>query len=217
MNLRKQYAEETRRSIIKAARKLFSERGYLKTRVEDIASLAGVAAVTVYTSVGGKSGILQALIEIWTLSPIRNAAALSIEASENPKQILEIVGRTMRSMREEFADIIYALHDAAPFDAAVAKYLEVATQRYRGSCLMVAEKLKSLDALRPGLSVNQARDVLWFYFGYWSWFTHREENGWSYDDAERWLVDAVTQALLKERGLRRSRARRAEKTSSLMS
>ena len=217
MNLRKQYAEETRRSIIKAARKLFAERGYAKTRVEDIASLAGVAAVTVYTSIGGKSGILQALIEIWTLSPTRNAAALSIDASENPRQILEIVGRTMRSMREEFADIIYALHDAAPFDAAVAKYVEVATERYRGSCLMVAEKLKSLDALRPDLSVNQARDVLWFYFGYWSWFTHCEENGWSYDDAEQWLVDAVTRALLKERGVRKTRAKPAERRLGPMS
>ena len=63
MNLRKQYAEETRKSILRAARRLFAERGYVKTRVEDIAALAGVAEVTVYTSAGGKSGILQALVE----------------------------------------------------------------------------------------------------------------------------------------------------------
>jgi AcrR family transcriptional regulator len=197
MNLRKQYAEETRKSILRAARRLFAERGYVKTRVEDIAALAGVAEVTVYTSAGGKSGILQALVDIWTTSPIRSAAAESIQLSQEPLQIMAIAGRTVRSMREEFADIIYAVQDAALYDDAVALSLKVATQRYRGSCLMVAEKLESLDALRSDLSVTRARDVLWFYFGYWSLFTLHNENKWPYADAERWLIDAASHAILK--------------------
>jgi AcrR family transcriptional regulator len=197
MNLRKQYAEETRKSILRAARRLFAERGYVKTRVEDIAALAGVAEVTVYTSAGGKSGILQALVDIWTTSPIRSAAAESIQLSQEPLQIMAIAGRTVRSMREEFADIIYAVQDAALYDDAVAMSLKVATQRYRGSCLMVAEKLESLDALRSDLSVTRARDVLWFYFGYWSLFTLHNENKWPYADAERWLIDAASHAILK--------------------
>ena len=32
---------------------------------------------------------------------------------------------------------------------------------------MVAEKISSLGALRAGVTVEQARDLLWFYFGYW--------------------------------------------------
>jgi hypothetical protein len=107
------------------------------------------------------------------------------------------MARTMRSMREEFADIIYAMHDAAPFDDAVARNLEVATQRYRGSCLMIAQKLERLDALRPDVSVDRACEVLWFYFGYWSWFTLHNENKWSYEDSERWLLDAASAAILK--------------------
>jgi len=197
MSLRKQYAEETRKSILRAARTLFAERGYVKTRVEDIAALAGVAAVTVYTSAGGKSGILQALVDIWTTSPVRSAATESIQLSQDPLQVMAIAGRTACSMREEFADIIYAIQDAAPYDDAVATNLEVATQRYRGSCLMVAEKLESLGALRSDLSVTRARDVLWFYFGYWGLFTLHNENEWSYADAERWLIDAASHAILK--------------------
>jgi AcrR family transcriptional regulator len=197
MNLRKQYAEEARKSILRAARTLFAERGYVKTRVEDIAALAGVAAVTVYTSAGGKSGILQALVDIWTTSPIRSAATESIQLSQDPLQVMAIAGRTVCSMREEFADIIYAIQDAAPYNDAVATNLKVATQRYRGSCLMIAEKLESLGALRSDFSVTRARDVLWFYFGYWSLFTLHDENEWSYADAERWLIDAASHAILK--------------------
>jgi AcrR family transcriptional regulator len=197
MSLRKQYAEETRKSILRAARTLFAERGYVKTRVEDIATLAGVAAVTVYTSAGGKSGILQALVDIWTTSPIRSAATESIQLSQDPLQVMAIAGRIVCSMREEFADIIYAIQDAAPYNDAVATNLKIATQRYRGSCLMIAEKLESLGALRSDLSVTRARDVLWFYFGYWSLFTLHDENEWSYADAERWLIDAASHAILK--------------------
>jgi AcrR family transcriptional regulator len=197
MSLRKQYAEETRKSILRAARTLFAERGYVKTRVEDIAALAGVAAVTVYTSAGGKSGILQALVDIWTTSPIRSAATESIQLSQDPLQVMAIAGRIVCSMREEFADIIYAIQDAAPYNDAVATNLKIATQRYRGSCLMIAEKLESLGALRSDLSVTRARDVLWFYFGYWSLFTLHDENEWSYADAERWLIDAASHAILK--------------------
>jgi hypothetical protein len=40
-------------------------------------------------------------------------------------------------------------------------------------------------ALRDGMDVKQAVDVLWFYFGYSGLFTLRHENGWSYERAKR--------------------------------
>lgn len=196
MTLRHQYAADTRNAIIAAARKLFAERGYTKTRIEDIASMAGVAAVTVYSSVGGKSGILRALVDTWTGSPIRNEAAQRIELSVDPVNILEIAAETIRCMREQFADIIYAIHDAATFDAAAEENLKIATARYRGSCMMIAQKLETLKALKQDLSAEQARDILWMYFGYWSWYTLHNENGWSYAESEQWLLQAAKTALL---------------------
>lgn len=198
MNRRQEATEETRRLIISSARSLFAERGYAKTRVEDIAGQAGVAPVTVYTSVGGKRGILRVLVDVWTTSPIRNKAAARIAVETNPETILKDVAVTMRRMREEFADIIYAMHDAAPFDPSVAEVLAIATERYRGSCRMVATRLDALNGLRPGVSIQRAADLLWFYFGYWSWYTLHSENGWSYKAAEEWLFRAARETLLNE-------------------
>jgi AcrR family transcriptional regulator len=194
---REQYAEETRQAIITAARRAFAEKGYAKTRVEDIAGLAGVAAITVYSSVGGKSGIARLLVDIWTDSPIRSVARERISECEDPVEVLRIAADMTRRMREQYADIIYTLHDAAPYDEVVARSLEKATQRYRDSCRLIAERLAKTRGLKAKVTVQQATDILWFYFGYWSWYSLHNENGWSYSTSEKWLLSAARNALLK--------------------
>jgi len=44
--------QATRQAIVEAARRLFSERGYFATKVDDIAALARVAPATVYAVSG---------------------------------------------------------------------------------------------------------------------------------------------------------------------
>jgi hypothetical protein len=50
------------------------------------------------------------------------------------------------------------------------------------------------------MDVEQAVGVLWFYFGYSGLFTLRDENGWSYERAERWLGAQANWALLRYYG-----------------
>ena len=38
--------------------------------------------------------------------------------------------------------------------------------------------------------------MLWFYFGYSSYFTLHDDNGWSYRRAERWLAGQARRELL---------------------
>ena len=195
---RQEYADQTRRAIIAAARTLFGERGYGPTRVEDIAKLARVAPITVYSVVGGKSGLLQILMNIWSAAPIVETTLGSIQELKDPEAILKLVARVARSMREEFGDIIHVLLDAAPHDQTVAESLAVATARYRQSFLTVAQHLATLDTLKAELTLEDAADVLWFYFGYWGYFTLHNENKWTYEKAEQWLFTAARQALLRD-------------------
>jgi hypothetical protein len=83
----------------------------------------------------------------------------------------------------------------APHDEAVATNLAVGTRRYRDGLALVARRLAELDAL--AVDVDEATDVLWYYFGYASLYTLVEENGWTYDRAENWLTRAATGALLR--------------------
>jgi hypothetical protein len=47
------------------------------------------------------------------------------------------------------------------------------------------------------MDAKETVDVFWFYFGYAGLFTLRDENGWSYERAERWLSEEASRALLQ--------------------
>src|SRR5258708_16998828 len=63
-SLRVRQAQLTRDEILKAARRLFSERGYTRTSVRDIAEAAGVSAQTVYDSIGSKQALVARLNDL---------------------------------------------------------------------------------------------------------------------------------------------------------
>src|SRR5688500_16295550 len=62
-SLREGQARTTRRAIVEAGGALFVERGYAGTTVDAIAERAGVSRKTVFTSVGGKVGLLKLAID----------------------------------------------------------------------------------------------------------------------------------------------------------
>ena len=80
---------------------------------------------------GGKHGLLNTLIEIWTTAPIVAATIGSIEAMDDPVAIIRLVAAVCRSMREEFGDIIRVTLTTAPHDNAVSDSLRAATAKYR--------------------------------------------------------------------------------------
>src|SRR5258706_14661268 len=88
MSRREEYAEATRRAILKAARRLFSERGYFATKVDDIAALARVAPATVYAVSGGKHGLLRTLTGAVITDPIIRATVGGIRPMDEPKAVL---------------------------------------------------------------------------------------------------------------------------------
>jgi AcrR family transcriptional regulator len=194
---REEYAEATRRAIVAAARQLFSERGYFATKVDEIAALARVAPATVYAVSGGKQGLLRTLMETVITDPIVDATIEGVAQLDDPLAILNRVAATVRYMREESGDVMRVLLNTAPHDKAVSESLGIATTRYRQAFVPVARRLMDLGALREGVDLDQTVDVLWFYFGYSGLFTLHDENGWSYERAERWLCSEASRALLQ--------------------
>jgi hypothetical protein len=81
-------------------------------------------------------------------------------------------------------------------DPRVAESLAAATGNYRQGMVLTAQRLADIGALKPDVTVATATDVLWFYFGYSSYFTLTDENGWSLAEAEKWLLAQVSSALL---------------------
>jgi hypothetical protein len=65
----------------------------------------------------------------------------------------------MRLIRQEFEDVIYAMHDAATFDTAVAEMLGQATAYYSGLCATIAKRLKHIGGLRRRLTIHKATNL----------------------------------------------------------
>lgn len=180
-----------------AARRLFAERGYFATRVEDIAAAARVAPATVYAVWGGKYELLQKLVDVWSTAPDIEATDTDILRLGDPVAVIRLVAARARGMREEYGDIIRVILATAPNDPAVAATTKAATTVYRDALTRISQRLADLHSLRDGMGVTKATDVLWFYFGYAGLFTMHDDNGWPYDQAEEWLADQAIHAVLK--------------------
>jgi len=193
---REQYALTTKRAIVDAARSLFAERGYFATTVDDIAAEAEVAPATVYSSTGGKQGLLSEMIRLWQSDPLIKSTMDELQASSDPNVIIEQLSSATRQIREAWADVIAILLTTAPHDAGVAAQLNIPTENYRAAIGEIAQRLAKLGALRDGVDVTQASDILWFYFGYSALSTLRDEIGWTYERAELWLANQAKRDLL---------------------
>jgi AcrR family transcriptional regulator len=193
---RAEYAEATRQAAVDAARRLFRDKGYFATTVNEIAAEARVSPATVYAVNGGKQGLLRTLIDVWSAAPEVAVATEHIENLEDPVEILRYTTALTRQMRLDYGDIMRVVIAAAPHDGTAAEGLGLGTRRYRVGIGVAARRLAELGALRDGMDADTALDIMWFYLGYAGFFTLVDDNGWSYAKAEKWLFDTVSQALL---------------------
>ncbi|WP_410812282.1 TetR/AcrR family transcriptional regulator [Micromonospora sp. 067-2] len=195
-NRRQESAEQTRQLILNAAQDLFLSQGYATTTINDIAARARVAVATVYTSVGGKQDLLRVLIAAGVKDPETAHTVAVTAAATDPREVLRLLGAGTRHGHDHHNERIRLVRAAAAMTSSAAAVARDAAAAYRQALRVGAVRLDELSALRPGLTVEQATQVLWFYFGLHSWPQLVDEGGWSYDEAERWLVDRATEALL---------------------
>src|SRR3954470_10721690 len=90
---REQQAQQTREEILRAARRLFAERGYTRTSVRDIARAAGVSAQTVYDSVGSKSALVARLNDVIATEAGIRELAIAAAQSTDPVEVVATPAR----------------------------------------------------------------------------------------------------------------------------
>ena len=113
--------------ICAAAYRLFSDKGYLATSIEDIAAEAGVARPTIFTAVGPKSTILRLVVD---QALAGDDAPVPIaqrpwwrEAIDEPDPVrsIQLAARNMCLINQRAAPVLRALETAASVDAEAAE------------------------------------------------------------------------------------------------
>jgi AcrR family transcriptional regulator len=206
---RRAQAEATRREILTAAQRLFEERGYAGTTIAAIAEEANVALKTVYVTFETKSGILRAL---WNLLLRGERDDLPIGRQERYRKVLEeqvpqrqlrLNAQNSREAKARIGAIFEVIQSGALVDADIAALWERIQTEYHGNQRVIVESLAKKKALRRGLSVARATDILWTLNHPSTWQLLVGERGWTPEQYERWSGEVACAELLDPRGAAR--------------
>ena len=193
-SLRERRAQLTKDEILRAARRLFAERGYARTSVRDIAQAAGVSAQTVYDSVGPKQALVAQLNDLVDAEAEIGSIVRAAAESGDPRELTAAAARIARSILEHCGDIVHALVSGAADEPELAAVLDEGQRRHVEGIARVVGVLGQLDALGP-VGPDEAVATLAAITDIRFAFMLRESYGWSLDRLETWMV-ATSHALV---------------------
>jgi AcrR family transcriptional regulator len=191
----------SRRKVIEAAQRLFTEHGYPATTIEAIAEAAEVSLPTLYRLFGSKRALLAAVLDTTfggDDQPVAFAdrpAVRAARAEPDPARMVAAFARIARELMDRSSAIQHVLATAAQVDADAAELLaEIRRQRHVGQSRIVAA-LDARGALDPGLDTSEAADIVYALL---SPEVHRiltVERGWPADRYERWIARSLSTLL----------------------
>lgn len=204
---RREQAASTRRGILAAARQLFERDGYAATSVPAIAAEAGVAVKTVYLAFETKATLLRA---VWAERLSGDEAAVPVKEQASYREILEetdperqlrLLAARSRAVKTRSGALMEVIRNATTVDGDIAALwheIETKLLDVQGS---IVGQLHDRNALAHR-DVATATDILWTLNHPSVWQLLVRERGWTADQYEQWLGDALCSQLLAVRGTR---------------
>jgi len=202
---RREQAAATRREILEAAQRLFERQGYTATTMATIAAEAGVALKTVYVAFETKSGLLRGL---WHLLLRGDQADVPVGERQwyrevveepDPERQLRLNARNSRVVKTRAGALLGVIRSAAPADPDIAALWSRIQSDFYEVQRPIVEALHRKKALRPGLDVTRATDILWTLNHPDLWLLLVGERGWTPAQYEQWFGDTVCSQLLDGR------------------
>ena len=200
--LRAAQAQATRRAIVAAAARLFVEHGYGATTVDAIAQAAGVSRKTVFTSVGGKAAAIKLALD-WAavgddepIAHMERPAVTALKQEPDARKILAGYAALNSEIGGRVSELQCAVEAVAGADEELRSLAESFAAQRRFGMGDLAEQLAGRGALRPGMAVDEAGDVLWMMSSpaNYRWFVL--SRGWSPQHYAHWLGDALVSLLI---------------------
>jgi AcrR family transcriptional regulator len=199
---RRRRAEESRARILDSARRLFLSEGYVGTTVSRIADDADVSVETIYKAFGGKAGLVRSLWQralegSGDISAERRSDEMRVRETD-PRKIIENWGRFTTEVAPLIAPIVLLARSAAAADPELARVLEQAEAARIDRMEHNARDLLERGYLRPGVTLDEARDVLWAYSSAELYELLVIRRGWQIDRFGRFVASGMIAALLPQ-------------------
>jgi AcrR family transcriptional regulator len=203
--LRREQAAATRRAIVDAALSSFLEHGYAGTTMQKIAESAGVVVETLYRTFDGKAGLFKAAVEAAVAGgtaraerPVEERPAIRAVIDEpDPRRKLERYADTQPGIHARLGPLYRTLAEAAAVEPELASVWEELEMGRLQGMARFAQHLGETGALREGVTVEEARDVLWTINSHGVYRMLVTDRGWSPGRFRDWLAGTLARALLQ--------------------
>lgn len=198
---REESARATRLAILRAARDLFIENGYVATTVDQIAERARVSRPTVF-AVGNKADLLRLVRDVALAGddepvPVSNRRPhRDVVEEPNPVRTLELEARNVVAIAKRYAEIDEVVRQGAGVEPALRQLWETSEAQRRIGASEVIDSLRTKGRLRTDLSKRAACDLLWLLIAP-DHYLRLTRMGWSARRYEKWLAATLCQQLLE--------------------
>ena len=200
---RREQAMQTRRAILDAAERFFTERGYLATSLAEIAREAGISLKTVQAIFGTKVKLFADLVDRTIAgdeetTPVAERDWFRAMMEEpDPRAQLRLHAHNSRQVKHRAGALLEALHRSAQSDAEITARWTRMQDEFLENQALVARSLARKGALRPGLDVGEAAERIWTLNHPTIYYLLVHERGWSEERYEQWLADAFIRQVLE--------------------
>ena len=124
--------EETKKTIVKKALELFSERGYDAVSVGDIAKAVGIKAPSLYNHFESKQAIFKAIVEETSVRYESGTDEINVHVQNVKRDIPSLTGIT----EEELFNKLLAVFEFSLHDETVRRFRKMMTiEQYRSTKL----------------------------------------------------------------------------------
>ena len=198
---RRQAAEASRRTILACARELFLQQGFGATTITEIAAASAVSVESIYKNFGGKAGLVRALHAQSLLGtgglPAEQRSDLAQVRADDPRELMEQFGRFTEEVSPLAAPISLLIRDAAATgDAVMASLLKDVDDARHRRMLHNARQLIGRGLLRPGMSPEEAADIMFACTTPELFETLVLKRGWSAEQYGRFIASTLAANLL---------------------
>jgi AcrR family transcriptional regulator len=207
---RKERADRTRATIIRAAIAEFGTSGYHGTTMAAIAERAGVAVQTVYFVFHTKPALLTAAIDNAVMSeddpspPEMTAWWRQATSTTDPRRAIELFVTNVAEISTRAAALGRVAAAAATTDPEIVDLIAHHESLREQSFRTYIETLASREFLRDGLDSAEATDVLLTLAGPEVFLNLTEGRSWTLQRYINWTTVALCALLLRSRSHERA-------------
>ena len=183
--------------MLHASKTLFASRGIDRVTIDQIAKKAKVSVSTVFALYKSKEGILRELMKSALFGQRFQAAIGRLKGETDPIRLIALTANVARAIYEAESLELGLIRGVSAFSPALRQLereledLRFEMQKARVVLLFAQSKQ------RKGLTLDEARRIMWMYTCRDIYRLLVHEGGWSPTQYQKWLSVTLVNALVK--------------------